>query len=65
MVTLVEDLAMGWGCAGVRVDTHLNNQPMLGMLGKNGFQLCGIIHLIGGCENGKPRKALEKVIEWN
>lgn len=65
MVQLAEDLSLGWGCAGLRVDTHLNNQPMLRMLGKNGFVLCGVIHLIGGTEDGKPRKALEKVIEWN
>jgi len=38
-------------CDGnLRIDTHRDNRPMQGMLAKNGFALCGIIHLANGDE---------------
>lgn len=67
MLSLAEDLAAGWGCAGIRVDTHPGNQPMLKLLGKHGFETCGAIRLQGGLEDGQPRRALEKLVgkTWN
>lgn len=55
------------GCAGIRVDTHPGNQPMLKLLGKHGFETCGAIRLQGGLEDGQPRRALEKLVgkTWN
>ncbi len=38
-------------CDGnLRIDTHRDNRPMQGMLEKNGFVRCGIIHLANGDE---------------
>lgn len=38
-------------CGGnLRIDTHRDNRPMQGMLEKNGFIRCGIIHLANGDE---------------
>lgn len=41
----------------IRIDTHRDNLPMQGMLEKNGFVRCGIIHLADGAE----RIAYERV----
>lgn len=41
----------------LRIDTHRDNLPMQGMLKKNGFTRCGVIHL----ENGDERIAYEKI----
>ena len=41
----------------VRIDTHRDNRPMQRALEKNGFVLCGIIHLA----NGDPRLAYQKI----
>lgn len=38
----------------LRIDTHRNNAPMLGALGKNGFQKCGVIYL----DRGEDRERL-------
>ena len=40
-------------CENLRIDTHEDNVVMQRLLGKLGFQYCGIIHL----ENGDPRMA--------
>ena len=40
----------------VRVDTHESNEPMKGMLEKNGFVRCGIIYI----EDGTPRVAYQR-----
>ena len=34
----------------LRIDTHRNNLPMQHVLGKLGFETCGIIHLADGDE---------------
>ena len=39
----------------IRIDTHSDNTPMLGWIGKRGFIYCGIIHV----EDGTPRKAFQ------
>ena len=44
--------------ASVRVDTHTGNSPMRKMVEKNGFEYCGIIHLI----DGQQRVAYEKLL---
>ncbi len=44
-------------CGNVRIDTHRNNLPMIRVLEKNGFVLCGIINL----ENGDERIAFQKM----
>ena len=44
-------------CSNLRVDTHRDNAPMRGLLGKLGFVYCGIIWL----ENGDERLAFQKV----
>ena len=63
MISLAADLALGWGCTGLRVDTHPDNAPMLGMLTRNGFERCGAIRLEDcGSETGKMRVALEKLV---
>jgi RimJ/RimL family protein N-acetyltransferase len=43
----------------IRIDTHRDNIPMQRMLKKNGFQECGIIHLLDGAE----RIAFQKVAQ--
>ena len=44
-------------CRNLRIDTHRNNIVMQNALKKNGFQYCGIIHLLDGDE----RLAYQKV----
>ena len=41
----------------VKIDTHADNTVMQGMLEKNGFVRCGIIHLA----DGSPRIAYQKI----
>ena len=44
-------------CGNLKIDTHRNNTVMQNTLKKNGFQYCGIIHLV----NGDERLAYQKV----
>lgn len=37
-------------CPNIRIDTHRDNVPMQRALLKNGFECCGIIHLLNGDE---------------
>ena len=46
------------GYASVRIDTHIGNLPMRGMLEKNGYKCCGTIYLT----NGESRCAYEKLV---
>lgn len=39
----------------VRIDTHENNQPMIHVVNKLGFEYCGVIYLA----NGDPRNAYQ------
>jgi RimJ/RimL family protein N-acetyltransferase len=44
-------------CKNLKIDTHRNNIVMQNLLKKNGFEYCGIIHLLDGDE----RLAYQKV----
>lgn len=50
------------GLSSVRVDTHAANLPMCRALIKAGFQYCGEIELVDGCEKGSSRIAFEKLL---
>ena len=56
------ELAKRAGCPSVRIDTHAENLPMQRALEKAGFTPCGTIFLIGGREDGDPRRAYEKIL---
>lgn len=43
-------------CGNLKIDTHKDNRVMQGLLKKNGFSYCGIIHL----KNGEERLAYQK-----
>ncbi len=52
---------LGWcfkQCRNIRIDTHRNNAPMLGLINKFGFKYCGIIYT----DDGSPRLAFQKKI---
>lgn len=55
-------MAKELGFASLRIDTHPGNVPMQNALKKAGFVLCGNIKLCGGCEDGDPRIAFEKIL---
>lgn len=55
-------MAKELGFASARIDTHPQNLPMQKALKKAGFQACGTIRLVGGCENGDLRIAFEKLL---
>ena len=63
MISLADDFAHAYCCAGVRIDTAPGNEPMRAMLRKNGFETCGTIRLVGGVDDGALRIALEKLVE--
>ncbi len=44
----------------IRIDTHSRNTIMQTLLSQNGFQPCGTIYV----EDGTPRIAYQKTIEW-
>lgn len=54
----VEEHAKEIGYASVRIDTHVGNVPMRGMLEKNGYRCCGTIYL----SDGESRCAYEKIV---
>ena len=61
MMSLAEDLAMGYGCGCVRVDTHEGNKPMMGLLKGLGYKDCGVFRLQAGTtEAGQLRTVFEK-----
>ena len=55
-------LAKNAGFRSMRIDTHKGNLPMQRALTKAGFLPCGTIILKGGCEDGDPRLAFERVL---
>ena len=57
-----ESLSRSMGYRTVRIDTHEDNIAMQHALAKAGYQYCGIIHLVGGIENGAPRLGYQKMI---
>lgn len=56
------ELAARAGLRSMRIDTHPGNLPMQRALEKAGFSPCGTIILKGGCEDGDPRIAFEKIL---
>lgn len=54
----IEARAKEIGYASVRIDTHVGNIPMRGMLEKNGYKHCGTIYLA----DGQLRYAYEKLV---
>ncbi len=56
-------LARAAGLRSLRIDTHPGNLPMQRAIGKFGFQKCGLIHLVGGAEDGHLRIAYEKPLD--
>ncbi len=59
MVGLAKELAVGYGAASLRVDTHRGNKPMQGLLRKCGFTPCGTVYISSGLEKDAERLALE------
>lgn len=57
------EMAKKAGFRAVRIDTHPGNLPMQRALTKAGFVPCGNIRLVGGCEDGDPRIAFEKILQ--
>lgn len=58
MMGHLADLARQTGKLSMRIDTHEGNLAMRKMLEKNGFQYCGVIHLV----NGDARVAYERIL---
>ena len=56
------ELARGRGLKAVRIDTHEGNRPMRRAIAKAGFTYCGVIHLVGGAEDGNERIAFELLL---
>lgn len=52
------EICLERGVYSLRSDTHRDNTSMQRMLDKNGFKLCGVIHLA----DGSPRLAFEKML---
>ncbi len=57
-----QDWSMERGYTSFRVDTHEDNLPMQRCLEKAGYVRCGLIHLVGGAEDGAPRIIYQKTI---
>jgi len=60
MMEAAERVVVERGFRSIRIDTHRDNLPMLGMLAKCGFRRCGVIVLVDGVERGAQRVVLEK-----
>ena len=54
------DIALGRGCASLRVDTHPDNRVMQGLIRKLGYVYRGDVYLESGTEAGTLRLAYEK-----
>jgi Acetyltransferases len=54
----LEEICKEKKSVSIRLDTHKKNQAMQNLLKKNGYEYCGIIHLLDGNE----RMAFEKMI---
>jgi ribosomal protein S18 acetylase RimI-like enzyme len=62
MLSLALELAAGRGTAALRTDTHEDNKPMLGLLRKNGFKVCGRVCVQSGANARVERLALERLL---
>ncbi|NRD80062.1 GNAT family N-acetyltransferase [Bacillus sp. BRMEA1] len=54
----IEEMCLNKGVHSIKIDTHQENKSMQKLLQKNGFQYCGIIHLLDKSE----RLAFEKIL---
>ena len=43
MMQFAEDILLGTGASSVRIDTHMDNAVMRGMLAKRGYIYCGVV----------------------
>lgn len=60
--SLAEDIAAGLGKTSVRVDTHRDNAPMHGLIGRCGYKYCGVVRVKSEPGHEPERDAYEKVI---
>ena len=56
ILKVVEDIAQERSIRTIRIDTHEKNIPMINLLVKNGFEMCGEVMI----EGIKPRIAFDK-----
>ena len=62
MLQLAEDLTMGRGLPGVRIDIHPENDGMRALLERRGYTRCGEVVLPGADGGEKRRIAYEKIL---
>lgn len=55
-------IAAECGFQSVRIDTHLGNVPMRGLLEKCGYSQCGVFLLANREEPTRERVAYEKIV---
>jgi GNAT superfamily N-acetyltransferase len=53
----IHDYALEKGIKSVKADTNFDNQPMINIFEKLGYQYCGGVMI-----NGSPRRAYEKIL---
>ena len=59
MLKYAEQLCKEKNIKSIKIDTHLDNKVMRGLISKNGYKYCGIIYL----NNGDKRVGYEKILE--
>ena len=59
MLKYAETLCKEKNIKSIKIDTHLDNKVMRGLISKNGYKYCGIIYL----NNGDKRVGYEKILE--
>ena len=59
MLKYAEKLSKEKNIKSIKIDTHLDNKVMRGLISKNGYKYCGIIYL----NNGDKRVGYEKILE--
>lgn len=55
----IENLCILKGFYSIKIDTHIDNKSMQGLLKKNQYDYCGLIYL----SDGAPRIAFEKLLK--
>ncbi len=56
------ELTRSRGLSSLRIDTHRDNRSMQRAVAKAGFGYCGVIHLVGGAEDGRERIGFELLL---
>ena len=62
LLSEAERIAVERGFQSVRIDTHLGNVPMRGLLEKCGYSQCGVFLLANREEPTRERVAYEKIV---